>query len=126
MNDAFLRHIELLDGNNGFLAGHLECDGCGIEDIPVSRTLFDDLIIAVGQLFGHHELARDIGVIDVDHSRRRVIDMLHDIFARVGVAHLEANARSRDNLACFGVLFNDFNKCLIRGIICLLYKSRCV
>lgn len=117
LNDAFLRHIELLDRNNGFLAVHLECDGCGVEDIPVSRTLLDDLIIAVGQFFGHHELARHICVIDVDVRRRRVVDMLHNIFARVGVAYLEADALSRDNFACFGVLFNDFNERLIRSVV---------
>ena len=43
--------------------------------------------------------------------------MLHDIFARVGVAYLEADARSRDNFACFGVLFNDFNERLIRSVV---------
>lgn len=36
--------------------------------------------------------------------------MLYDIFARVGVAYLEADARRRDNFARFGVLFDDFNE----------------
>ena len=116
-DDAFLRHIELLDRNNGFLAVHLECDGSRVENISVSRTLLDDLIIAVRQFFGHHELARDIGIIGVNVRRRRVVDMLHDIFARVGVAHLETDARRRNDFTCFGVLFNDFNDCLIGRVV---------
>ena len=43
--------------------------------------------------------------------------MLHDILTRVGVTHLKADARSRDNLACFGVLFNDFNERFIGSVI---------
>ena len=90
---------------NRLAAVHLECDWCGIEDISVSRTLLDDFIVAIGQLFGHHELARYIGVIGVDVRRRRVGYMLHNIFARVGITHLKANAGGRDNFTRFGVLF---------------------
>ena len=43
--------------------------------------------------------------------------MLHDIFARVGVAHLETDARRRNDFTCFGVLFNDFNDCLIGRVV---------
>ena len=100
----------LFYGYNRLAAVHLECDGRRVEDIPVSRTLFDDLIVSVRKLFGHHELARYIGVIGVDVHRRRVVDMLHDIFARVGVTHLKANAGGRDNFTRFGVLFNNFNE----------------
>ena len=79
--------------------------------------MLDDLIIAVGQLFGQHELAGDIGVIGVDVHRRRVVDVLHDIFAGIGIAHLEADARRRDDLAGFRVLLDDLNKCFVRGIV---------
>ena len=82
------------------------------ENISVCRTLLDNLIIAVRELFGHHELTRYIGVIGVDVHRRRVVDVLHDIFARVGVAYLKANTRRRDNFTRFGVLFNNLNECL--------------
>ena len=102
----------LFYGYNRLAAVHLECDGSRVENISVCRTLLDDLIIAVRKLFGHHELARCIGVIGVDVHRRRVVDMLHDIFARVGVTHLKANAGGRDNFTRFGVLFNNFNECL--------------
>ena len=102
----------LFYGYDRLAAVHFECDGSRVENISVSRTLLDDFIIAVRQLFGHHELACYIGVIGVDIHRRRVVDMLHNIFARVGVTHLKANAGGRDNFTRFGVLFNNLNECL--------------
>ena len=107
----------LFYGYDRLAAVHLECDGSRVENISVSRTLLDDFIVAIGQFFGHHELARDIGVIGVDVHRRWVVDMLHDIFARIGVAHLKANTRRRDDLAGFRVLLDDLNKCFVRGIV---------
>ena len=107
-------------GYNSLAAVHLECDGRGIEDISVSRTLLDDLIIAVREFIRHHELARYIGVIGVDVNRRRVADMLHDILARVGIAHLKANTRRRDNFARFRILFDNLNERL-KG--CVVYEE---
>ena len=43
--------------------------------------------------------------------------MLHDIFARIGIAHLETDARLRNDFTCFGVLFNDFNERFIGSVI---------
>ena len=107
----------LFYGYGGFRSVHLKCHRLGVQHISVSRALLDDLIIAVGQLFGQHELAGDIGVIGVDVHRRRVVDVLHDIFAGIGIAHLEADARRRDDLAGFRVLLDDLNKCFVRGIV---------
>ena len=107
----------LFYGYNRLAAVHLECDGSRVEDISVSRALLDDLIVTVGQLFGHHELAGDIGVIGVDVHRCGIVDVLHDIFAGIGVAHLEADTRRRDDLAGFRVLLDDLYKCFVRGIV---------
>ena len=79
--------------------------------------MLDNLIVTVGQLFGHHELAGDIGVIGVDVHRCGIVDVLHDIFAGIGVAHLEADTRRRDDLAGFRVLLDDLYKCFVRGIV---------
>ena len=79
--------------------------------------MLDNLIVTVGQLFREHELAGDIGVIGVDVHRCGIVDVLHDIFARIGVAHLKANTRRRDNFTRFRVLFDDLNKCFVRGIV---------
>ena len=42
---------------------------------------------------------------------------MHDIFAGIGIAHLEADARRRDDLSGFRVLFDDFNKRRIRSVV---------
>ena len=79
--------------------------------------MLDNLIVTVGQLFREHELAGDIGVIGVDVHRCGIVDVLHDIFAGIGVAHLEADTRRRDDLAGFRVLLDDLYKCFVRGIV---------
>ena len=107
----------LFYGYGGFRSVHLKCHWLGVQHISVSRALLDDLIIAVGQLFGQHELAGGVGIIGVDVHRRRVVDVLHDIFAGIGIAHLEADARRRDNFTGFRVLLDDLDQRFIWCVI---------
>ena len=90
-------------------AVNLKGNGSAVENISVAGVLLNDFIVSVRQCIRKHKFSGGIGVIDFDIHWCRIVDMLNYIFACVGVANLKANAGCRDNFACFGILFHDFD-----------------
>ena len=118
-NRAFLCIVQLFHYNKVTCAVHLEIYGSGIKDVFTrsGNGFFYNLIIAVRERVRKHQHTRFIGVVHLNIHRSRIIDTLYHKFARVGIQHLKANARRRNNLACFGILFHDLNVGLKYGII---------
>ena len=109
-NGAFLRDIMLFHRYLGLCAVHLEWYRRRIKDISVCGTLFDQFVISIRKRFRHHQLAGGIGVVGVDIHRRRVVDMLHDIFACICISHLESDSTGGDNFSGFDVLLDNLNQ----------------
>ena len=81
-----------------------------IEHIAVCGLLFYDFIMPERQRLRQHELACGIRIVSVQIHRRRVVDVLYDIFAGIGISYFKANSRRGDNLVGFHILFHNLDE----------------
>ena len=114
---TLLRKVVLFDHYGGLRAVYRKGDRLAVEDIAICRALLDNFIVSVGERLRQQELSCAVSVVDIDIHRRRIVDALHNIFAGIGISHLEADAGYGDHLAGFHILFHDLHKGFKHGVV---------
>ena len=107
----------LFYGDNCLAAVYRKGNRITVKNISVTGLLFNDFVISVRKRLRHHESAGAVCVVYVYVQRRRIVDMLYDIFAGIGVSYLKADSRRRNNPAGFNILFYNLNERLKCGVI---------
>ena len=108
-NSAFLCHIGFNHSYKVGRAVHLKGNGSAVKYITVAGILLNNFVITVRKSIRQHQFTAVVGIVNLYIHRNGIIDMLDNVFARIGVTNLKANTGGRNNLSGFFVLLNNFD-----------------